>query len=167
MTEDESTDEKKEEKEATTEGGVPPDVTVEPEIKTVETPIVQPGQPSIIPEQPPMTSEEFVHKEEPPVSEPPPEQPAPCDPTTMTCDEIKDKITIELIPDSYKYKTAVEKIEEIKKIDPSPEIDKALSVATEKMEKTNKEITDMFEKYKYAICEKPEKKPEEEKVEGP
>lgn len=131
--------------------------SVQPPPKTPE----QPEQPeSIIAETPPIAPEEFK-KEEPFVaSDIQPEQ--PCDPATMTCDELRDKLTEELLPEVYKHKSAVEKIEEIKKTYPSPEIDKALSAATEKMDKTNKEIADVFEKYKYAICEKPTEKKEQE-----
>ena len=108
------------------------------------------------------TAEEPITQEtaeEPTTQSEPSEPEQPCDPTTMTCDEIQNKVIKELIPQSVKYASSIEKLDEVKRSIPTPEVDKAYNEAVDKKKQIDEEIYGLFEKY--TVCKKPLEPPEE------
>lgn len=87
----------------------------------------------------------------------------PCDPATMTCDEMRDEI-IDLTGKRTQYEDTIRKLEDIKEVLPSEGIDTAYEEAKAKRQEVDDEIYGTFEKF--MVCSKPEpQKAESEKTE--
>lgn len=91
------------------------------------------------------TKDEGLETSEPTVEE-------PCDPATMSCDEMRNKI-MDLSDERTNYQKTIEKLDEVKKIFPSEDIDKVYDVAVDKKKQVDDEIYNTFEKF--TICTKP------------
>jgi len=102
--------------------------------------------------------------------ETPPEE--PCDPATMSCDEMRDKI-IGLTEKRTKYDSSIKKLDDVRDLLPSEELEKAHADAVAKKKEIDDEIYGTFEKF--TICttrpsepekeEKPEENPKTEETE--
>jgi len=97
-------------------------------------------------------------------TEQPPEK--PCDPATMTCDEMRDKI-IGLTEKRTSYKNSIEKLDDVRKILPSEEIEKAHADAVAKKKEIDDEIYGTFEKFTVCTARPPESEKKEESEENP
>lgn len=150
-----------------------PGITGEPpsDEPSDETPTIEPTIPPETSETPsphilePTKPTETRGIQPPPEETPPPK--APCDPATMTCDEMRDKIVNELVPEKIKYESSIEKLDEVKTHFPSEDIDRAYNEVLGRKKQVDDDIYNIFEKF--TICAtKPEPTPEElEKVETP
>ena len=101
-------------------------------------------------------SEEFIP--------PPPEIPKteePCDPATMTCNEMRDQI-IDLADKRSQLDTYTKSIDDTRKIIPSEHLDKAYDESVVEKQKVDDEIYGLFERF--TVCTI---KPEETKKEEP
>jgi len=76
----------------------------------------------------------------------------PCDPTIMSCDQMRDRI-MGLSKERYRYNKTIEKLEEVKEIFPSEEIETIHKNAMDKRNKVDDEIFKTFEKF--TICTRP------------
>lgn len=76
----------------------------------------------------------------------------PCDPTTMSCDEMRDQI-IDLSLERAKYDNSIKKIDEIKIIIPSKELEKIQLDAINKKKDIDDKIYNIFEKF--TVCSRP------------
>jgi len=74
------------------------------------------------------------------------------DPLTMNCDEMRDKI-IDLSLERAKYDNSIKKIEEIKIIIPSEELEKIQLEAVNKKKDIDDKIYNIFEKF--TVCSRP------------
>lgn len=104
----------------------------------IEEPIIGEGE----------VSESQIETESAPI---PVDTPAdePCDPTTMTCDEMRDRF-LELSDKRSPYIESIRKLDEIKKVIPSDEINKAYDDAVAEKQKIDDEIYGIFEKF--TVC---------------
>lgn len=107
-----------------------------------------------------MTDEEIIETHEEPIETPKYEIPKPCDPATMTCEEMRDKILV-LSTERAKYDNTIEKLKEIKTTITSPKLDEIFEDTLKKKQDIDSEIYSTFEKF--TICTIP--KPEEKKIE--
>jgi len=85
----------------------------------------------------------------------------PCDPITMTCDEIQEEVTKKLIPESVRLERAVTEIDHIRQNNPSEELDRAYDSFAKKKKDTDDKIFNLFQNY--TICKtKPDEEPPEQ-----
>lgn len=73
----------------------------------------------------------------------------PCDPITMNCDEMRDKI-LELSSKKSEIDRGIKSLEETKKIIPSESINKAYNETLLEKQKVDDEIYNLFEKF--TVC---------------
>jgi len=85
----------------------------------------------------------------------------PCDPVTMNCDEMRDTI-ISLTEQRVKYDDAVKKLDDVKNILQSEEINEAYNDAITKKKDIDHQIYGIFEKF--TVCTNKPKPPDEEKA---
>jgi hypothetical protein len=76
----------------------------------------------------------------------------PCDPATMSCDEMRDQI-IDLSLERAKYDNSIKKIEEIKTVIPSEQLEKIQLEAINKKKDIDDKIYNIFEKF--TVCSRP------------
>lgn len=88
----------------------------------------------------------------------------PCDPTTMSCDEMRDKV-IELADKRSPYIESIKKLEEVRQVVPSDEINKAYDNALSKKKEIDDEIYGIFEKFTVCTTKPVEELKEEENIE--
>ncbi|MCX6819656.1 MAG: hypothetical protein NT129_06700 [Candidatus Aenigmarchaeota archaeon] len=104
------------------------------------------------PEEETKEEEQLETLEEAPAEEPV-EAPEPeCDPLTMSCDEMRDQI-IDLSLERAKYDNSIKKIDEIKTVIPSEELEKIQLEAVNKKKDIDDKIYNIFEKF--TVCSRP------------
>ena len=81
-----------------------------------------------------------------------PEPIEPCDPATMNCDQMRDKI-LELSTQRAKYDDTIKKLDEIKTVVPSEDLNNIYNNAVEKKKNIDDEIYDTFEQF--SVCARP------------
>ena len=75
----------------------------------------------------------------------------PCDPLTMSCDEMRDEI-ISLTGKRTQYEDTIRKLSDVKEVLPSEGIDNAYEEALKKRQEVDDEIYGTFEKF--MVCSK-------------
>lgn len=98
------------------------------------------------------TKEEELETLEAPIEEPVEAPEEKCDPLTMSCDEMRDQI-IDLSLERAKYDNSIKKIDEIKTVIPSEELEKIQLEAVNKKKDIDDKIYNIFEKF--TVCSRP------------
>jgi len=107
--------------------------------------------------------QEATTEEETPPTEEEQTPEEPCDPAIMSCDQMRDKI-LDLSEQRVKYDDTIKKLDDVKAILPSEEINKAYDNALAKKQDIDDEIYNIFEKFTVCTTKPPEEPKETEET---